>query len=348
MSTTQSVGADLPGMEPGSPGSSGRAAQHSDRRERWLTIAEAWSLAGLLLATALFFTLWGKTSGTFPTTANFQVMVGNQAVLAIVALAALIPLVCREFDLSVGAIAGLAAVFVAEMMSKGTPVLLCVLVGIALGALIGLVNALLVTRARVNGVIATLGVATMLAGVVHWKTQGRSLVTNIPESVTSFGDGTTLGVPQPAWAMVVIALLVYYLLNHTVTGRSIYALGANPTAARLVGLPTKRLLGLTFVLSGALAGAAGVLQVARAGGADPQVGENFTLPALAAAFLSAAAVKPGRYNVGGVIVAIFFLAVLNTGLNLSGAAQYVSDFVNGGALVLGVALAAYLSRGRAT
>jgi ribose transport system permease protein len=86
--------------------------------------------------------------------------------------------------------------------------------------------------------------------------------------------------------------------------------------------------------------------VARAGGADPAVGDGFTLPALAAAFLSAAAVKPGRYNVGGALVAIFFLAVLNNGLNLAGAQPYVASYVNGVALVAGVGLAAYLQRRR--
>ena len=95
-----------------------------------------------------------------------------------------------------------------------------------------------------------------------------------------------------------------------------------------------------------LAGGAGALQVARAGGADPRVGEQFTLPALAAAFLSAAAIQPGRYNVWGTIVAIFFLAALNAGLNLAGSQDYVTNFVNGAALIIGVGLAAYLGRRR--
>jgi len=98
------------------------------------------------------------------------------------------------------------------------------------------------------------------------------------------------------------------------------------------------------VASGTLAGAAGVLQVARAAGADPRVGETFTLPALAAAFLSAAAIRAGQYNVGGVLVAIFFLAAINSGLNLAGAEPYISSFVNGGALIIGVSLAVYLGR----
>jgi ribose transport system permease protein len=140
---------------------------------------------------------------------------------------------------------------------------------------------------------------------------------------------------------------VYYALNHTPLGRYAYAIGSNRSAARLVGIRSRLVLGGTFVASGALSGAAGVLEVARAGSADPNIGATLTLPALAAAFLSVAAIRPGRFNVGGTLVAIFFLAVLNSGLNLAGAADYVQNYVNGAALIVGVALSARLG-GRTT
>jgi ribose transport system permease protein len=303
-------------------------------------------MLGLLVIVALFFSVYSKTADTFPTTANIQAVISNQVVIAIIALGALIPLACNEWDLSVGAVAGLSSVFVAAAMSSGTPVIVAILIGVALGALIGLINALIVTRIRVNAVITTLGMATILEGVVNQKTGGLALVSNIPASVTNFGSGTWLGIPQPAFALAVVALLVYYVLEHTPAGRYLYAFGSNPQGARLVGLRTQLLLGSTFVAAGVLSAIGGVVQVARAGGADPHVGAGFTLPALAAAFLSAAAIKPGRYNVGGTIVAIFFLATLNSGLNLAGAAPYVSSYVNGAALIIGVGLAAYLGRER--
>jgi ribose transport system permease protein len=143
-------------------------------------------------------------------------------------------------------------------------------------------------------------------------------------------------------ALAVVAALVYYLLEHTPYGRYLYALGSNRSAARLTGIRIKMVVGTTFVIAGALCGAAGVLQVARAGGANPRLAEAILLPALAAAFLSAAAIRPGRYNVGGVLVSVYFLAVLNNGLNLAGAPEYVSNFVNGGALIVGVGVAARL------
>lgn len=316
------------------------------RRSKLFEFAEAYALVALLLLVVVFFSFYGPTSATFLTTANLQAIIGNNSVLGIVALAALIPLVCNEFDLSVGAVAGVSSVFVASALSSGTPVVLAILLGIGIGVVVGTVNALIITRLGVNAVITTLGTATILAGVNQARTGGVAIVSNIPEVLTNFGSQDTLGIPRTALALGIVAIAVTYLLVHTPFGRYAYAYGSNPEAARLVGLRTARNLGLTFVAAGALAGAAGVLQVARAGGADPRVGASLTLPALAAAFLSAAAIKPGHYNVGGVLVAIFFLATLNSGLNLAGADPYLSNYVNGGALILGVGLAAVLGRRR--
>lgn len=309
---------------------------------------EAYAFLGLLVIAAVFFSVFPETSDTFLSAANLRTLVASSAVLAIIALAALIPLVCYEFDLSVGAIAGLSAVFVASALASGTPVVVAILIGIGLGLVVGTVNALLITRAGVNAVIATLGVSIVLGGVVLQKTSGITVAGDIPLGFSQFGSTNWFGIPKVAYVLVVVALAVYYLLEYTPYGRYLYAFGSNREAARLVGIRTKLTLGMTFVISGALCGLAGVLQVSRAGSADPKVGETFTLPALAAAFLSAAAIRPGKYNVGGTLVAIFFLAVLNSGLNLAGAPEYVTSYVNGAALVIGVALAVRLGRREAT
>lgn len=315
--------------------------------QRLIGTLEPWALVLLTVLTAAFFAVYPDTRELFLSRANLQILVSNQVVVAVVALAALVPLVTNEWDLSVGAIAGLSSVSVAMAMSNGWGIPAAVLLGAAIGVGVGLLNAVIITRAGVNGVITTLGMSVIIDGLLNQMTGGLSVVTNIPVSVTDFGSGTLLGIPRTAFALAVVALLVYYLLQHTPTGRYLYALGSNPVGARLVGLRTKLLLGSTFVVAGVLAGLAGVLQVARSGGADPGVGAALTLPALAAAFLSAAAVRPGRYNVGGTLVAIFFLATINSGLSLAGAPPYVSSYVNGSALVIGVALAAFLGRKRA-
>jgi ribose transport system permease protein len=315
-------------------------------RHRLIELGEAYSLVILTIAIALFFTFYGPTSNLFPTSTNLKVLAAQQAVLAVVALAALIPLVADEWDLSVGANAGLCAIFVSSAMSDGTSVPAAVGLGLAIGVAVGVFNGLVVTRLRISAVIPTLGTATLITGIVTAKTGGLSIVSNIPASVTEFGSGDWLGIPRTVLALAVIAGLVYYLLEYTPLGRHLYSVGSNRSAAELVGIKGGRVIFWSFVIAGLLAGLAGALQVARAGGASPDVGEQFTLPALAAAFLSAASIKPGRYNVGGTIVAIFFLAVLNNGLNLAGAPNYVANLVNGTALIVGVGFGAMLGRRR--
>ncbi len=313
---------------------------------RALMFLEVWGLVVLMVFVAAFFAIWPETSDTFLTLDNFQILVATQSVPAIIALGALVPLVLFKIDLSVGAAASLSAVFTAAWLSDGMALLLAVVLGIGLGVVVGAVNAFFVARKGLNEVITTLGIATVITGVVTQKTGGVALVSNIPEGLTNFGNGELLGVPNSFAVLVVIAGAVYYVLEHTPFGRQLYAYGDNKNAAELVGINTRRALAFAFLAAATLSAVAGVLYLSRAGGASPTVGEGFTLPAIAAAFLSAAAVRPGKYNVGGTLLAIFFLAIVNNGLNLAGAEPYITYYVNGGALVLGVGLAAVLQRRR--
>lgn len=325
------------------PGSARRGA-----RERIVTLLEAYALLIVLVGIALFFCVWPQTSDTFPTVANIRILVASQAVIGVIALGALLPLLCTEFDLSVGNVAALSAVLVADFVSNGNSVVLGVALAVLVGAVVGSANALIVTRAHVSGVITTLGMSTIIAGVILQQTGGLAPASSIPDSLTNFGTGLLAGVPTIFITLLLIAGLVYFVLSHTSLGRQIYAVGSNVEAAKLVGLRVDRIRGAAFVAGSILCAVGGLLYISRAGGASPNVGATFTLPALAAAFLSAAAVRPGRFNVWGTVIAIFFLAVLNNGLNLAGVEPYVNDYVNGGALIIGVAMAAVLYRRRTT
>lgn len=307
---------------------------------------EAYTLPGLLVVAFAFFSLWPKTSATFASSANLQILLGSSSVVAIVALAALVPLVCNEWDLSVGASATLSSIVAAQALSRGMAPVLAIALGIGIGLGVGVVNSLIITRMGVNAVITTLGISIIIPGIITLRTHGLSVAGGIPSSILQFGTQEWFGVPRTVFALAAIALAVFYLLEHTPFGRYLYAIGSNRAAARLVGIRLKLSIGLTFVIAGGLCGAAGVLQVARSGGASPSLADTVLLPALAAAFLSAAAIKPGRANVAGVLVAVYFIAVLNSGLNLAGAQPYMANFVNGGALIIGVGLAARLGRRR--
>jgi ribose transport system permease protein len=309
-------------------------------------LLERWAFPAFLLVVAVFFTFLPATSDTFPTAANLRTVATGSVIVAVVALAALIPLVCEEFDLSVGAVAGLSSILAAEFMAGGGNLVVAIVIAVVVGAFVGLLNAVLITVAGVNAVITTLGMSIIIAGAINQRTEGQAVTGNIPDVLREFGTETVWGIPKLAIALVAIAATVYYMLDHTPLGRRMYAYGSNQAAAALVGIRTKRLVATAFILAGVLAGLAGLLQVARSGGASPRVGDSLTLPALAAAFLSTASIKPGRYNVGGTMVAILFLSVLNSGLNLAGAESYVNSYVNGIALIVGVGLAVALGRNR--
>jgi ribose transport system permease protein len=324
----------------------GSTANETSRASRVLPFLEAYALVGLLILVIIFFSTWSRTSAAFPTLANLQIVLTGQSVLAIVALGVLIPLVCSEWDLSVGASTALSAVTAAKLLSNGMSPVLALALGASVGIIVGVVNALLVTRLGTNAVITTLGTAALVAGVINQITNGATQVSNIPEFWTSFGAGKFFGIPNLFCVMIVLALATNYLLEHTPFGRRLFAIGSNRNAAHLVGIRLKWQISLAFILAGVLAGMAGILQIGNTAAADPRIGDSLMLQALAAAFLSAAAIKPGRYSVAGMLVALFLLAFINSGLTIAGAPPYVTQYVNGGALIIGVGLAVNLGRRR--
>lgn len=307
---------------------------------------EQYALVLLLGAELLFFIL-NPSTPQFATSANITNILSNQSMLGIIAIATVIPLVANQIDLSVGPTAGLSSLVTAGLMAKsGFPLLPAMLIGIGLGLAVGTVNGLLVSRAGVNSIVTTLGTSSIIGAMVVWYSNGISISTGISKTLLEVGVGNWLGLPKPFFFLVGIAVIVWYVLEHTPVGRYLYSVGASPRAAELVGLSVPRLVMGSFIASGAIAGGAGILFIAAQGGANPQIGANFTLPAVAAAFLGATSIKAGRYNAWGTFTAVFFLAVMVDGLTLWGVQAWVSDFFNGVALVTAVAITSYSGRRR--
>jgi ribose transport system permease protein len=321
----------------------------SRSRELLLEFTERYALVVLFIAMLVFFSLWSKTSSTFPHFTNIKNVLGGEAYTGLLALAIMIPLVCGEFDFSVGNNAGLVQVLVAGFMARlGMAVPLAILVPIAIGAFIGLSNGNTVARIGVNSLIVTLGISSVLLGIVQWYTNGQSISNNISPWLTNIATDTWLKLPVMLYILIVAALIVYYMLEHTPYGRYLYSIGSNRDAARLVGLRVERYVLVAFVLSGTLAGVAGVLLVANSGGGNPQAGQIIdTLQALAAAYLGATAIKPGRFNVLGTMIAIYFLAFTVTGLSLAGVADWINSVFDGGALFVAVLVSTIIGRRRA-
>ncbi|GAA1000208.1 ABC transporter permease [Subtercola frigoramans] len=308
---------------------------------------EQFGLPLLLVILFIVFTANPVSGPTFRSSANINLLLGNQAVTALVALAMVVPLICGYFDLSVSAIAGVSNITVAAAMSTyHLPVWAALLAGLIVGALIGFINGLLVAKVRLNGFVVTLGTYTALIGAITWYTKGQLITSGIPPSFGHWSAQSLLGVPRPFLILIAIAVIVWYIVTQTPFGRRLEAIGSNESAARLVGIGTTRAVWTSFVISGVLAGAAGALQTSRGGAGDPSVATAYLFPAFTAVFLGATMLKPGKYNVWGTVIGVFFVAISVSGLTLLGADVWVQPVFNGLALIAAVALSTLIARSR--
>jgi ribose transport system permease protein len=323
-----------------------RSSPEGARQGRAIELAEALALPALLIAMIVFFLLLPASSESFGTAANLRIILADQAILLVVCLAILFPMVTNAWDFSPGAGAGFCAIIAASVLGSSGSVPLAFLAALGVGLLLGFANGFLVTQMRVNSVIATLGMTIVIAGFVQWRTDGNALLAGIPKSVTDFGADTLFGIPLLMWTALAIAIVAWYVLRRTIYGRDLHAIGSSLPAARLVGLRIERFVFTAYLIGGLLAACAGLMILARSGAGNPEVGPGYLLPAYAAVFLGATTITPGRWNVWGVVVAVVFLGVLNSGLTLAGANTYVNSFANGIALFVGVGIANVLAHRR--
>ena len=280
---------------------------------------------------------------TFAAPANLLAIVADQSIPIILALAAILPLAAGEFDLSIAAVLGFSSIVAISLSNAGLPIPVVLLGTLAVGVMVGTINALFVVRIGVNAFISTLAMATILAGL-NLLVTGGSLLT--VESET-FGELTT--VPGSRIQIVIIYAFVlvfaaWYVLERTPFGRYLRATGMGRPAARLSGVRTERYLAASFMLASLLAAFAGFFMASRSGSAPPTLGPEFLLPAYAAAFLGAATIKPGFFNVWGTVVGAFLLAVGSNGLVLMGAQTWVANVFNGLALLAAVSVSVIVAR----
>lgn len=286
---------------------------------------------------------------TFFTVNNFRIILASQAITGILTLGLMISLICGIFDLSVAANMSFSILVVGWLQSAhGVHWAVAVVLTVLLGGLIGVINALVVTKLHVDAVIGTLGVSSVLAAATYWTTDGQSVTTGIDQQFTDLGNAKWLTVPVPAFMFAAVAVVLWYLLNHTPTGRYLYAVGSNATASRLAGLKVLRLQWFGLIVSGVLASSAGVVFTAQLGTSSFEGGATFLLPAFSAAFLGATQIRPGRFNVVGTVISIYLLAVGIKGLELIYPGRpWLNDLFEGLVLIIAVGLAARSARRRA-
>ncbi len=309
-----------------------------------LTIAGKYgTIIGLVIMIAVLSVAAGTT---FLSVDNFVNVLTQNALIAIVACGMTLPLVVGEFDLSVGYQASFAGVLAVGLMShQGMPMPVAILLAVGLGLAVGIVNGLLVTQLGVNALIATLGTGTVIVGLNYAYTGGVPIT--LPASQGHFLDlalGKVAGIPNPIVFMALAVGGLWLLLNRTVLGQQMQAVGGNDEAAHLSGVRVQRVRVWAFVIAGLMAAVAGVLLSSRVGSGQLTAGDAYLLNSFAAVFLGSAALRDGEFHILGTLIGVLTVGFGFNGLAILGAPTFFQYIFSGGLLIIAVALSTVARR----
>lgn len=318
-----------------------RMPKPATARERITRFVSVWGLLVVLIALILLFT--ALRPDTFPTAFNVRSILNNKSISAMVALAAMIPIAANRFDLSVAFVLGISQMLTIGLQNYDIPWPFVVLLMLGMGALVGLINGVLVTVVGIDSFIATLGTGTMLLGINQWYSGGIQVLAPLPQSFLDL-SAVVYGIPLPAVYVAVVAVVMWIVFDYLPIGRFIYVLGLSPRAAQLNGISERKYITGALVASGVLSAWAGVVLQSQLQVGQSTVGQEYLLPAFTAVLLGATAIRPGRVNVWGTILAVGVLAVTVAGLNQLGAPFFVEALFNGITLVVAVGLAVTANR----
>ena len=284
---------------------------------------------------------------TFPTVLNIRSIVSDKAIIALLSLAAMIPMASGRIDLTVGYGIVLWHILAISLQTAyGLPWPVAVLIVLALGVFTGFINGLLVEVAKIDSFIATLGTGTVLYALALWHTGGRQVVGVLPEGFYALNGTMLFGLPITGFYVLLIAICMWIVLEYLPIGRYLYAIGANPKAAALNGIPVRKFVISAFVTSGLLAALTGVLLASKLRIGQASVGLEYLLPALVGAFLGSTTIKPGRVNVWGTLIGVIILAVGISGIQQFGGSFFVEPLFNGVTLLIAIGIAGYAQRKR--
>ncbi|MBN9623799.1 MAG: ABC transporter permease [Actinobacteria bacterium] len=320
-----------------------RSATDRTRRLRAIEAERYGTLAFFLILFVVFTVLKG---GTFASLDNVSLVVSQNSYLAFLACAVTLTLIAGQFDLSAGALLGLSTLLTVGLPTQQHfPVLVTVAAVAVAGLLAGLLNGILVVKARVTAFIATLGTGSFFSGLALLYSGGQPIYQEIPRSLTDAAHDF-VGIPLPGIYAAVLLAVLWVLTRRTVVGRYWYGLGANPEAMRLTGVPVARMTVLAFAGTGLVAALGGIVLGARFGTASPNTGPELLLPAFAAAYLGSSVLSDGRFTILGSLLATYLIAFAQYGLQVVGLGGYMQPMFNGFVLVAAVALTSEIRRRR--
>ena len=293
------------------------------------------TLAYRLIAVALIGVALSLTTESFLTVANVLNVFRQASLTFLIASGLTLTILTAGLDLSVGANVGLSACLAATVMQSSGSVALGVATGLVFGAGVGIVNGLMVTLLRLPPFIATYGMLWTLNGFTYWF-MGGDTIHGFSPGFRALGSGYWLGVPIPIYLMLGFLFAGAVFTRYTTLGHDVYAIGANREAARLSGVPVRSRINLVYVLSGAMAGLAAVVYLARLNSAEADIGEPLTLPAIAAVLIGGTSLFGGVGSLLGTLVGALTLTLVVNGMNLLAVDASWQPLVTGAIVLLAV------------
>jgi simple sugar transport system permease protein len=314
---------------------------------------------GFIFVTVALFAYFAMSEPSFRESATLLDTLRYVSVAAILGLGVTLTLAVGGMDMSVGAVAGLGVSVAAQTMVVHNQVgAVAILAVLAAGALVGLLNALLIVVLKIPDMLATLGTLFVIQGSKLVMVDGQSVTPGMTQSdgTTAPGRftegflridrGTVLGVPISVLIFAALTIAAWVFLARTRWGRVLYAIGANPEAARLAGIRVGAYRALAYVLSGALASTGGLILASRIGQGDVSAGTSQLLEAVAVALVGTSVLGRGRPNVWGTALGAVLIGIITTGLTIKGLPYYTQDVVEGAVLILALVFSFTLSKRR--
>ena len=275
----------------------------------------------------------------FFTVDNILNILRQTSVNAIIAVGMTLVILTAGIDLSVGSVLALCGAFAASLIALEVPVLVAVPTALFAGAALGAISGIIIAKGKVQAFIATLVTMTLLRGVTMVYTDGRPISTGFTDTADAFawfGTGYALGIPVPAWLMVIVFAAAWYLLNHTRFGRYVYALGGNESATRLSGINVDRVKIGVYAICGLLSALAGIIITSRLSSAQPTAGMGYELDAIAAVVLGGTSLMGGKGRIMGTLIGALIIGFLNNALNLLDVSSYYQMIAKAVVILLAV------------
>lgn len=305
------------------------------------------NLVVILIVMGVFLSI--ATRGSFYSWNNISNLLRQSSINGVVAIGMTLVIITGGIDLSVGSIVGLSGMIYAILTSNRGEIQiasgLAILISLGISALIGFGNAVAVHDGKVPPFIATLGMMTLVRGLVMYMSSGR-MITGIPMGFREFSVATFLGLPALAWTWIILAAFMAFVLKYTMFGRNLYAIGSNKEAARLSGINIRLNMYSFYIVAGLFSGIAGLMLATRMAAGVPTGGQGYELDAIASAVIGGASLSGGVGTVVGTALGALIIQTMRNGGNLLGVDPFIMEIIIGAIIILAVFFDQYLkSRG---